>query len=181
MRRVYCKYQQLLLKYPYRVQAVQIMGLLGLGDVIAQTVDARIKTYNAPRTLKFMSAGIFMGPSIHAWYIILERMYGQSQGIKTVLKKVATDQLLFGPTFLAFLMVYTQLLNRKDWDHIKKTLKNDYPRLLRDNYVVWPAAQVINFSLIPLNYRVLFLQSLGVLWNAYVAWRIGSMMANKEE
>uniref|UniRef100_A0A161MKP5 Mitochondrial inner membrane protein Mpv17 n=1 Tax=Triatoma infestans TaxID=30076 RepID=A0A161MKP5_TRIIF len=132
VRRMYCKYKQLLLKYPYRVQAVQIVGLLGLGDVIAQTVDPRTETYNGKRTLKFMSAGVFMGPSVHAWYIILERMYGQSQGMKTVLKKVATDQLLFAPVFLALLIVYMQILSGKDLDHIKKVLKNEYPLLLRD-------------------------------------------------
>jgi protein Mpv17 len=37
------------------------------------------------------------------------------------------------------------------------------------NYTIWPIVQFINFRFLPLRYRVPFVSSVGVLWNAYLS------------
>nr|CAG8567583.1 10685_t:CDS:2 [Entrophospora candida] len=63
----------------------------------------------------------------------------------------------------------------------------DYPRLLRfslygfsvapigyfsalkANYTIWPLVQLVNFRFLPLQYRVPFVGSVGVLWSTYLS------------
>lgn len=42
------------------------------------------------------------------------------------------------------------------------------------NYKIWPLAQVINFTFVPIQHRVGFVQLVAIFWNAYLSW-----MANK--
>ena len=54
------------------------------------------------------------------------------------------------------------------------------------NWKVWPIAQLINFSLIPLNFRVLWVNLVGILWNAIVSYIANTPISinppqNKEE
>ncbi|XP_048236703.1 protein sym-1-like [Haliotis rufescens] len=53
---------------------------------------------------------------------------------------------------------------------IKQKVKQDYLTILMTNYKVWPAAQLINFYLIPLQHRVLFVNFVALGWNTYMAW-----------
>ncbi|KAK9504362.1 hypothetical protein O3M35_010712 [Rhynocoris fuscipes] len=169
LRRISCTYNYWLEVYPYRMQAVQVAGILGLGDVVAQKLIIKQK-FDAQRTLRFMSTGLFLGPSIHAWFLVLEKLYGRSK--KVAIYKMVTDQLIFAPTMLATMFTYIKLVNGANKQQLKKSLKEEYPKLLLDNYKIWPAAQFLNFYLIPVQFRVVFLQSLAVFWNAYISWKL---------
>ena len=37
-------------------------------------------------------------------------------------------------------------------------------------YKLWPAAQVVNFYVIPLKFRVNFSNIVSLFWNTYVSW-----------
>jgi protein Mpv17 len=47
------------------------------------------------------------------------------------------------------------------------------PTLLA-NYMVWPAAHLINFSLVPLDLRILYVNVIAIFWTVYL-----SSMASK--
>lgn len=90
---------------------------------------------------------------------------------KVVLTKVAMDQLLFAPTFLAIFIVSFNALKGTDWLFIKKELSNKYLDILTVNYTIWPLIQMVNFFVVPLKHQVLFVQSIAVLWNTYLCWK----------
>ncbi|KAK2588851.1 hypothetical protein KPH14_001720 [Odynerus spinipes] len=181
MRTVIKLYQKLLHKYPVGSQAVQAGVLMALGDQIAQNVVERRKFGNLDfiRTSQFASIGFFIGgPATRTWYGILDKYIGSKGGI-VVVKKVLCDQLLFAPTFLSVLLVSIGTLQGNTIDNLKLKLKNDYFEILTNNYKLWPMVQLVNFYFVPLQYQVLVVQSVALLWNTYISYRTNLEMIFK--
>ncbi|XP_076661687.1 mitochondrial inner membrane protein MPV17 isoform X2 [Halictus rubicundus] len=172
MRSVMILYQRLLSKYPLRTQAVQAGILMGLGDQIAQNLIERkeIRDLDYKRTAQFACIGLCIaGPATRTWYGILDRYIGSKGGI-VVLKKVCCDQLLFAPTFILCLLTIIGILQGNDIEGLKVKLKKEYSEILINNYKVWPMVQLCNFYFVPLQYQVLVVQSIALLWNSYISY-----------
>lgn len=172
MRNILKFYQSLLIKYPIRTQAAQAGILMGLGDQLAQNLIERrkFKDIDFIRTGHFAVIGFFLaGPATRTWYGILDKYIG-SKGGTVVVKKVLCDQLLFAPTFLCVLLVSIGFLQGSDIDSLKHKLKSSYFQILMNNYKIWPMVQLINFYFIPLQYQVLLVQSVALLWNTYISY-----------
>ncbi|XP_075234991.1 mitochondrial inner membrane protein Mpv17-like [Lycorma delicatula] len=148
MRQLNCLlrgYIKLMELHPVKMQMLQTGLLLGAGDLVAQTGLEKkdFKSIDWRRTLAYSSVGFFvLAPIISRWFIILERMYGKN-GLQTTVKKVVTDQLIFSPAMLPIFIT-----------------------------LVWPLVQLINFYFVPINYRIIFLQSIALLWNTYISFTI---------
>lgn len=41
--------------------------------------------------------------------------------------------------------------------------------IIVDSYKIWPVASIINFSFIPVDRRIVFLSTIGVLWGVYMS------------
>ncbi|XP_050309385.1 protein Mpv17-like [Anthonomus grandis grandis] len=170
-------YRHLLKNHFVVIQAAQTGLLMGVGDVLAQTVVEKksFKEYKVQRTAKFVFLGVaFVGPTLSLWYKLLARKFGTQMSPALTLKKVACDQLLFAPSFLAVFITNINLLNGRSFDLIKKELSSNYKDLLVANWKLWPAVQLINFYVVPLNYQVLVVQSVAILWNTYLSWKTHS-------
>ncbi|KAF4533027.1 hypothetical protein B566_EDAN000719 [Ephemera danica] len=167
-------YRRVLDKHPYVTQAIQTGILMGAGDVIAQVgVEKKTaETFDVRRTLCFTGIGIFyLGPSLRLWYGTLERLFGSARHPKVAFKKVATDQLVFAPTFLASILTLVPLTNGHSWQKAKAKLGADYWTVLKANYQLWPWVQIANFYWVPLRHQVLVVQLVALFWNVYVSWR----------
>lgn len=44
-----------------------------------------------------------------------------------------------------------------------------FPVALVTNWQVWPAIQAVNFTLVPLQFRLPFQQTCGILWTCYLS------------
>ncbi|XP_071626582.1 mitochondrial inner membrane protein Mpv17 isoform X1 [Temnothorax longispinosus] len=186
-------YQRTLSKYPMGTQAVQagkqqfiynactpthhaeekrLHGILmGLGDQIAQNFINDTQKIDFVRTMQFTGIGLCIsGPTTTTWYRVLDKYIG-SKGPSVVIKKLACDQLLFAPTFIAVLLVAIGICQKKDIEGIKIKLANEYSDILTNNYKLWPMVQLVNFSLVPLHYQTLVVQSVALLWNSYISYR----------
>eukprot|EP01016_Furgasonia_blochmanni_P041287 TRINITY_DN5340_c0_g1_i3.p1 TRINITY_DN5340_c0_g1~~TRINITY_DN5340_c0_g1_i3.p1 ORF type:complete len:125 (-),score=14.77 TRINITY_DN5340_c0_g1_i3:190-564(-) len=81
------------------------------------------------------------------------------------------DQTLFAPVFLAvFFSVLDTVQNNGKFDPEFKNVKKCWWSALMMNYKMWPAAQFINFSVIPPSYQVLFANFVGLFFNCYLSW-----------
>jgi len=63
------------------------------------------------------------------------------------------------------------VLNGQSANNIQTDIKNDYVDIMIRNYQLWPAAQLINFGLVPLQHRVLFAQCIAMFWNTYLSYK----------
>ncbi|XP_057331291.1 protein Mpv17-like [Microplitis mediator] len=166
-------YKQFLNKYPLGLQAIQAGALMAAGDQLAQNLVEK-RNFNEldfVRTAKFYAIGFFIGgPATRTWYGVLDKYIG-SKGKVVALKKVACDQVLFAPAFIVVLLTSIGLMQGKDIGGIKTKLSNEYKDILINNYKLWPMVQLVNFTFVPLQYQVLFVQSVAVFWNTYVSFR----------
>ncbi|XP_060518867.1 protein Mpv17 [Cylas formicarius] len=181
---VFKAYQRLLKDRFVLVQALQTGILMGTSDVIAQFVieKKKLKEYQFKRTGQFAIFGMtFVGPTLAIWYRLLARYIGQAKSSKVTLQKVACDQCIFAPTFLVFFISGINFIQGKDATHIKNELALKYKDILLTNYQIWPAVQLINFYLVPLNYQVLLVQSVAIFWNTYLSWKTQNVMKTHED
>lgn len=133
------------------------------------------------------------GPATRTWYGILDKYIG-SKGYSVAIKKVACDQLLYAPTFIAVLLIVIGICQGKDTEGLQIKITNEYKDILMNNYKVtnffilyelytfpsqlitflfqlWPMVQLVNFSLVPLHYQTLVVQSVALFWNSYISYR----------
>ncbi|KAJ8670585.1 hypothetical protein QAD02_001844 [Eretmocerus hayati] len=173
MSQIFRVYQNFLRRYPFGMQAFQAGILMGIGDQIAQNlVEKRpLKNLDYVRTGQFAVIGFCMvGPATRTWYGLLDKYVG-SKGAKVVLKKVVYDQLLFTPIFVAALLSVISVTQGNDVTNTKLKLEDEYVDILLNNYKLWPAVQLVNFYLVPLNHQVLVVQTVALLWNTYISYR----------
>ncbi len=59
------------------------------------------------------------------------------------------DQLVFAPFMISGFFTFTSALEGKSAEQIKAKLRRDWLPAVKGNYVLWPAAQLINFTFVP--------------------------------
>lgn len=144
---------------------------MALGDVLAQTFVEKktFADFNAKRTLRFAVFGTFFGgPVFCLWYMKLAKLFAHTR--YAPLKMVACDQLLFAPPFIAYFLTGLELLKGEGLEAIKTKLEHDYLEVLKTNYKIWPAVQAVNFTFVPVHFRVVTVNCVAVGWNTYLAW-----------
>lgn len=172
--RAWAKYQQLLIAHPWKTQTIGTGALVATGDVVTQQfVEQKGVTHDFARTARMGVVGLIIGPVLRTWYLTLDRLV---PGVaKTAgFKKMLLDQALFAPWMICFFFGVTETLARKRPSEIKEMLQERYIETMITNYKIWPLAQVINFTFVPIQHRVGFVQLVAIFWNAYLSW-----MANK--
>lgn len=81
------------------------------------------------------------------------------------------DQFLFAPLFTALYYYVRGLAQDRSIGTTTKQLRRDLPGIMKKNWSVWIPVNLINYSVVPLQQRVLFGSLVGVFWNAYVIVR----------
>jgi len=157
---------------PLLVASSQAGALMGVGDLISQKFVEKKKQIDLKRTFRFALVGfVIVGPVLRTWYGFLERRIVLSAPALTAVAKVGVDQLIFAPFFLFNFMCLMGFLNGQTRGQIQSDVRRHYVDIMIRNYQLWPAAQLINFGLVPLQYRVLFAQSVAVVWNTYLSYK----------
>ena len=117
------------------------------------------------RVGKFTLLGlVLVGPSLHRWYGFLNSFS------KNSLVKLALDQLLFAPVFVATFLSSALLLDGKS-NEIRPKLERDLAPTVVANCSLWVPAQLVNFNFVPAKFQVLFSNCVGVLWNIYLSYK----------
>ena len=83
------------------------------------------------------------------------------------------DQLMFAPIFLSGFFMFQSFIQTFDSEGIKKgfqTWKDKIKVTMLTNWKIWPAATMINFMYVPIQYRVLFANFIGLFWNIILSY-----------
>jgi len=166
------KYLDLLKVHPVKTKAMTSVTLMAAADVAVQFRSE--EPLDPIRTLRFASFGFVFGPSGHAWYGLLERVFKPSASLAGLIKSVSADQLGFAPIILGTFFTYLCLLEGKGAEATKLKLSQDLPPTIVNNWFLWVPTQIINFKFVPEFLRLPVVSSVSLLWNIYLA-----VMTNK--
>lgn len=127
--------------------------------------------FDFERLTRFMSYGFLMAPVQLKWFAFLSRTFPLTAASGTVpaLKRVAFDQLLFAPVGLGAFFTFMTVAEGGGRDAIAKKFRDVYVPSLKANYIVWPAVQMLNFSVMPIQFQIPFVSSIGIAWTAYLS------------
>lgn len=168
-------YLKQLQEKPLRTKALTSAAIASLSDIIAQTLILR-SSYNWKRTACMaLLGGLWNGPSTHFWQKLMERLFPGKSDPATVLRKTCIDQLTFGPLCTIVFMGYTSLvLDGRGWAGTKQRLAADYWGNQRNGWRLWPVASLLSYQFVPLQFRVLFLNSVSLFWSTFLLWKMRS-------
>lgn len=181
MSRFWGAYNNALTSQPLITKMITAGVLLASGDCIAQKVIEKREGFDESRTMRSAIFGLCLaGPMMHYWYGFLGGRIGGTglvKGIKTML----VDQTCFAPVIIATFFTSQSLLEGKSVKETKEKLQKDYLYALKGNYVLWPAAQLINFTFIPSQYAVLYVSGVSVIWNSWICYVNATDHTQKKE
>ncbi|KAL4930197.1 Mpv17/PMP22 family protein [Aspergillus undulatus] len=127
--------------------------------------------FDFERLVRFMSYGFFMAPIQFQWFGWLSRTFPLAKKNPTVsaLKRVACDQLLFAPFGLVCFFSYMTIAEGGGRRALTRKFQDVYLSTLKANFVLWPAVQVLNFRVVPIQFQIPFVSSVGIAWTAYLS------------
>ncbi|KAI9899155.1 hypothetical protein N3K66_005616 [Trichothecium roseum] len=155
---------------PLLTQSVTTAVLFATGDITCQQLVEKkgVEKHEFIRTGRMaLYGGCIFGPAATTWFGFLARRVNFSNRRIETLARVGCDQLLFAPVAIgAFLSSMATMEGQSAKDRLEKTW---WPAL-KANWCLWPFAQMINFTFLPLQHRVLFANVISIGWNAYLSW-----------
>eukprot|EP00898_Chlorokybus_atmophyticus_P009006 jgi/Chlat1/9106/Chrsp97S08419 len=170
-------------RVPFKVAATA--GVLALtGDAIGQGMTAYKKYQNLSpccrknfnafaemdlyRSFRMLSYGFLLyGPLSHFWYRWLDKLL-PAPTFTNFVSKVALNQLLLGPVVLVIVFSWNLALVGRAKD-IPDKLQHAWWPTLQKGWKFWIPASAINFAVVPLESRVLYMSSCAVVWNTILS------------
>jgi len=162
---------------PVQTKALTSAVLSVVSDVLAQSLQGVPLSQLNTTSLRnqFIIGLLIRGPLVHYWYIILEKLfiklgYSPKQQNATVpaLLKVLLDQTIFSFPFNLLYFYALGLLEGRSLDYIHAKIDREFMPMMISNLKLWPLVNVLNFTVIPENLRVLFGNIVGIFWTVYV-------------
>jgi len=148
-------------------------GLLFLGDIIQQNIELSYwhdkGTYDYYRSARMLAMGLFHGAPRHFFYITLEKHIPGNSFVSAA-KKVFFDQAVLSvfidTTFLFGMTLLEGGGVQASWVNVKERFPTVY---MYDN-LLWPPVQLVNFTMVPPRYRVLYVNLGNLVWNTILSF-----------
>lgn len=112
--------------------------------------------FDFERLTRFMAYGFCMAPLQFRWFKFLEKSFPitKTAAFLPAMKRVAFDQLIFAPFGLACFFTAMTVAEGGGKKAVLHKMRDMYVPTLKANYVLWPAVQVVNFRLMPVQFQL---------------------------
>jgi len=160
------------------------VGLSGLGDLLQQRIEAGRQrgptsmaiyrstppSVNWSRTANMSTSfGLTAGLLCHHWYKLLDNFL-PGRTLKTIVVKIAWDQVLFSPICIAAcIFVSGAVFEAKSPSQIIKDTRELGTQLWLSEWFIWPPAQFVNFYFLPTKYRVVYDNLVSLFYDWYTS------------
>eukprot|EP00545_Synedropsis_sp_CCMP1620_P012762 CAMPEP_0119032540 /NCGR_PEP_ID=MMETSP1176-20130426/42102_1 /TAXON_ID=265551 /ORGANISM="Synedropsis recta cf, Strain CCMP1620" /LENGTH=156 /DNA_ID=CAMNT_0006988953 /DNA_START=216 /DNA_END=686 /DNA_ORIENTATION=- len=117
-----------------------------------------------------MTGFAYSGPISHYWFALLERIVTIDNPVLGLIFRLALDALIFSPFTIAGYFTVRTLLEGKGCPAIRIKLERTWRKAVLAAWKFWPAVNVVTFWLVPLPYRVLYVNIMALLWTGYLSF-----------
>uniref|UniRef100_A0A6U1IUE3 Peroxisomal membrane protein MPV17 n=1 Tax=Bigelowiella natans TaxID=227086 RepID=A0A6U1IUE3_BIGNA len=165
-------YAKLLKTRPILTKALTAGTLSGLGDIIAGLLITG--SVRLPPVLQQALIGVVLkGPYFHYVFQLVGKLFAgyDHARLSTVLKKMLVTQGVFSPLFLFLYLTSLRMLQGKELGAALAYTRKIFPAVLTANLKFWPVVDLLSFSFVPNEYRVLFANLAGLIWTVYLVWK----------
>ncbi|KAI9722785.1 MAG: hypothetical protein M1828_004481 [Chrysothrix sp. TS-e1954] len=128
--------------------------------------------FDFERMTRFMSFGFLWAVIQYQWYGFLSRSFPITKGgaaTMSALKRVAFDQFIAAPVGLALFFTFMTVAEGGGRRAVGRKFQDVFLPALKANYILWPAIQIVNFRLMPLQFQIPLVSSIGIAWTAYLS------------
>ncbi|CAL5224464.1 g7155 [Coccomyxa viridis] len=160
------------------LKAAITTGTLSLaGDLLAQGLIRRHQSraratpqsFDAVRAARMGGYGFcFYGPYQHFWYGQLDKFF-PTRSLAHFGSKVLLNQVALGPVILSSVLLWNFALTRQ-LEKLPNKMQRDFVPTLINGWKFWVPASVVNFWVVPLQYRVLWMSTCGLFWAGYLSY-----------
>ncbi|CAL8463749.1 g3283 [Coccomyxa elongata] len=160
------------------LKAALTTGALSLaGDLLAQSFTQRhgkklpgqSAGLDAVRAARMGGFGFaFYGPYQYYWYKYLDKLF-PTKSVPHFASKVFLNQAALGPVVLSAVLLWNYAFT-KQLDRLPEKVKRDFVPTLINGWKFWVPASMVNFYLVPLQYRVLYMSTCGMFWTGYLSY-----------
>ena len=176
-------YDRALTAAPLRTKLVTGLSISIIGDRCAQVIaHSHVSAQESPnrflqlppswdntRTVRQSSWSAVALPIMHFWYQLVSK-------IQPLWLRVALDQFIYSPPLIAAYFSYLGTLRGHSWQTVQEEVSKKIGPTMLVNWAVWIPACAINFSMVPLHYRVLVANCVGFCYGIFL-----SFVANDSE
>ena len=142
-----------------------------LGDWLSQTLFAGNDSldFSIERTLKNGFIGLCFGPLVHQYYEWSDWVLPVEGGLYNRLGKVMMDQTLYLSIKCSIYIAAVGLLSGETWEEVQDKVKTRIGPVCVTAWKFWPLVHCITYGVIPARHRVLWVNSVDLIWNAILA------------
>jgi hypothetical protein len=170
-------YKIMLGQHPLLTKSVTSSGFMIASDAICQklTMGAQNPKNDSKPNLDFgrmaqvaITGLTWSGPVTHAWYGLLEKIVKIQDPMLGLFARIILDAIIFSPVTVAGYFTWRSMLEGTGLQGTRHKLRKQFGSTVLGAWKFWPAANIINFGMIPLEYRVLYMNVLSIFWTGYL-------------
>ena len=167
MAQMAARYHNAAARAPVLVQSASAGCIAAVGDCLMQKIEG--ETWDAARTARIAAFRLLVfGPAYSIWMRTLEKKVRLPQ-TKAVVAKIALDQLIWTPpSLMTFYFSMACMEGRGIHEGAERAKTMLWPTL-RINWPFWSCVQLVTFSVVPVQHRVVWVSFVHVGWNAFVS------------
>jgi protein Mpv17 len=114
--------------------------------------------------------GLIFGPAATHWYKFLAERVHLSTTNRSIAARIACDQFIFAPINMTLFLSSMAYL---EGSSPKEKLKKAWVPGMKNNFLVWPWVQAVNFRFVPLEHRVLVVNGVALGESCFHIRRLG--------
>lgn len=158
----------------YLVYTNVVLSLLtaSIGDILEQGLEVVQKkkvSIDIKRNFNMTMTGLGSGIFRHIWYKQLDRRL-RGEGLLVAVKKVILDQLICSPICILNLFVTLAILEKPVFNDAVEEFTEKSGEIYLTEWMMSPPTQLINFYLVPLRFRLLFDNSMTIVFDTYYSY-----------
>mmetsp|Transcript_39777 Transcript_39777/g.81842 ORF Transcript_39777/g.81842 Transcript_39777/m.81842 type:complete len:561 (+) Transcript_39777:289-1971(+) len=153
-----------------------------LGDWLSQTVFQKrdVLDFDARRTLRNGFIGLCFGPLVHQYYEFSDAILPVDVGINRVYK-ILMDQTIYLFIKCSVYIIAVGTLSGQTFEESTDNAKERIGPIMLTAWKFWPLVHCVTYSVIPAQHRILWVNSVDLVWNAILATKASGAEEEEED